>query len=57
MRRWVVIVIAAGALVVILLGWRSFHRVMSQKTCALNGGHWNAAAHRCETQRGQAPGR
>jgi pheromone shutdown protein TraB len=50
MRRWVVMVMAAGALVVILLGWRSFHRVMSQKTCALNGGHWNAAAHRCETQ-------
>lgn len=50
MCRWVVIVMAAGALVVILLGWRSFPRMMSQKTCGLNGGHWNAAAHRCEPQ-------
>ncbi|HEV7366034.1 MAG TPA: hypothetical protein VGN76_09340 [Gemmatimonadales bacterium] len=50
MRRWVVIVVAAGALVVVLLGWRSFHRMMAQKTCVLNGGRWNAAAHLCEPQ-------
>jgi hypothetical protein len=50
MRRWVVIVVAAGALVVVLLGWRSFHRMMDQKTCVLNGGRWNSVAHRCEPQ-------
>lgn len=50
MRRWVVIVVAAGALVVVLLGLRSFNRMMAQKTCVLNGGRWDAAAHRCEPQ-------
>ena len=50
MRRWVVLVVAAGALVVMLLGWQSFHRMMVQKTCALNGGRWNAAARLCEAQ-------
>jgi hypothetical protein len=48
MRRWAVIIVAAGALVVILLGVRSFNRAAAQKTCALHGDRWNPAAHRCE---------
>lgn len=48
MRRWVVILVAAGALVVVLLGLGSFNRMMAGKTCALNGGRWDPAVHRCE---------
>jgi hypothetical protein len=50
MRRWVVIVVAAGALVVMLLGVRSWHRGLAQRECGFNNGRWNAAAHRCEPQ-------
>ncbi len=47
MRRKLVILVVLGALVVVLLGWRSFSRMMAQKTCALKGGHWIAAAKVC----------
>jgi hypothetical protein len=50
MRRWVVIVMAAGALIVVMLGWQSFQRMMNRKQCAGNGGRWNSVTQRCEAQ-------
>jgi hypothetical protein len=50
MRRVMVILVVLGALVVVLLGWRSLERVLAQRTCFFNGGSWNAAEHRCEPQ-------
>ena len=49
MRRWVVLIVGLGALVVMLMGLRAFQRMAAQKTCSFDATRqWNAAAQTCE---------